>query len=96
MPDLPASLARLDVRILVGALAVAYCALWLLAKRLPRGAWSSQGRGGHVRWDQDGPVGAAFLSSGTCAKVKAWPADPSGRPWRSTAATSASPVGPWT
>jgi hypothetical protein len=47
-------------------------------ERLLRGTWSSQGRGGHVKWDQNGPVGAAFLSSGTCAKVKAWQANPSG------------------
>ena len=132
MPDRPVFLAPLDVRILVGVVAVAYCVLWLLAKRfvmhggwkilpmviglsavlftgnevrwavfegqladavrpsmggvhpefacerLLREGWSSHGRGGHVRWDRDGPVGAAFLSSGTCAKVKAWQADPAG------------------
>jgi hypothetical protein len=40
MPDLPVFLARFDVRVVVGALAVAYCLLWLLAKRfLMRGGW---------------------------------------------------------
>jgi hypothetical protein len=40
MPDLPVFLTRLDVRVVVGALAVAYCVLWLLAKRfLMRGGW---------------------------------------------------------
>jgi len=48
-------------------------------ERVLRGAWSSQGRVGHVWFDQDGhPSGAAFLSSSTCAQVKAWQGHPSG------------------
>ncbi len=48
-------------------------------ERLLRGAWSSQGRVGHVWFDQDGhPSGAAFLSADTCAGVKAWRGHPSG------------------
>ena len=138
MPDLsglPAHFglpANFGTRIVVGAGIVAYCLLWLLAKRffmrggwkifpmviglsailftgnevrwalfegqladavrssmgsrqpefmcerLLRGAWSSQGYAGHVRSDQKGQMGPAFLSSRTCANVKAWQGNPSG------------------
>ena len=131
MPELSVFLARFGTRIVIGALVVAFCVLWLLAKRflmrggwkilpmvvglpailftgneirwaafegqladavrpgmagaqpefmcerLMRGAWSSQGHGGHVKWGQNGPVGPAFLSAGKCEKVKAWQRDPS-------------------
>jgi hypothetical protein len=133
MPDPAALLALLNTRIVVGAVVVAYCLLWLLAKRfLMRGGWkilpvviglpailftgnelrweafegqladavrpmmgsarasfecerilqgafASHGRGGHVSIGRDGkPIGAAFLSSNTCARVKAYRADSSG------------------
>jgi hypothetical protein len=42
-------------------------------ERLMRSFWSSTGHVGHVWFDADGvPAHDAFLSSGTCAKVKAW------------------------
>jgi hypothetical protein len=42
-------------------------------ERLMRNFWSSTGHVGHVWFDADGtPADEAFLSSGTCAKVKAW------------------------
>jgi hypothetical protein len=38
-----------------------------------RNFWSSQGHVGHVWFDADGtPARLAFLSSGTCDKVKSW------------------------
>ena len=46
-------------------------------ERLMRNFWSSTGHVGHVWFDADGtPARDAFLSSGTCAKVKAWRAHP--------------------
>jgi hypothetical protein len=42
-------------------------------ERLMRNFWSSTGHVGHVWFDADGtPAHDAFLSSSTCAKVKAW------------------------
>jgi hypothetical protein len=42
-------------------------------ERLMRSFWSSQGHVGHVWFDADGtPARTAFLSSGTCGKVKSW------------------------
>jgi hypothetical protein len=42
-------------------------------ERLMRNFWSSQGHVGHVWFDADGtPAREAFLSSGTCDKVKSW------------------------
>lgn len=42
-------------------------------ERLLRNFWSSQGHVGHVWFDADGtPAHDAFLSSGTCARVKSW------------------------
>lgn len=42
-------------------------------ERLMRNFWSSQGYVGHVWFDADGtPARTAFLSSGTCDKVKSW------------------------
>jgi hypothetical protein len=42
-------------------------------ERLMRNFWSSQGHVGHVWFDADGtPAHDAFLSSGTCDKVKSW------------------------
>jgi hypothetical protein len=133
VPNLAALPSLFNTRIAVGAAIVAYCLLWLLAKRLfMRGGWkilpmviglsailftgnelrwavfegqladavqpgmgsarasfecerllqgalSSHAHGGHVNIGQNGrPIGAAFLSSLTCARVKAWQGNPSG------------------